>query len=121
MTTAENISCSVPGCVRNSPIPDQGPDQIIEADSYVTSVVDGVVKLRLESDKECDKSAEESDHKDHVNVASKYPPISLPTMLIDAADKSPSHPALGVKRDDKWVKWTYSEYLEGMHISFCWI
>ena len=75
-----------------------GPDQIFEASSYVTSDINGFVKLRLEDD-----TAGKND----------YPPVSLPTLLIDAAKKSPNHFALGVKRDEKWVKWTYSEYLKG--------
>jgi len=75
-----------------------GPDQIFESSSYVTSDIDGAVKLRIEND---------------ADGENKYPPVSLPTLLIDAAEISPNHVALGVKRDDKWVKWTYEEYLKG--------
>ena len=73
----------------------EGPDQIFDASSYVTSDIEGKVKLRL------DESTAE------------YPPMSLPSMLIDAAEKSPNQTALGVKRDGDWVKWTYAEYLKG--------
>ena len=72
-----------------------GPDQIFEATSYVTSDIEGAVKLRLEDD------------------TADFLPMSLPTMLIDAAEKSPNTTALGVKRDGSWVKWTYSDYLKG--------
>ena len=75
-----------------------GPDQIFEASSYVTSDINGVVKLRIESD-----TAGEN----------KYSPMSFPSMLIQAAEISPTHTALGVKRDDIWVTWNYAEYLKG--------
>ena len=76
-----------------------GPDQIFEATSYVTSDIEGAVKLRLEND------------------TADFLPMSLPTMLIDAAEKSPNTTALGVKRDGSWVKWTYSDYLKGKYFS----
>ena len=79
-----------------------GPDQIFEASSYVTSDIDGAVKLRIDLDDEGEN---------------EYLPISLPSMLLDAAEKSPSQFALGVKRDEKWVKWTYSDYLKGNKIA----
>ena len=75
-----------------------GPDQIFNASSYVTSDIDGAVKLRIEDD---------------TAAENEYAPMSLPSMLIDAVEKSPNQVALGVKRDDKWVKWTYAEYLKG--------
>ena len=73
----------------------EGPDQIFDAASFVTSAIDGKVKLRL------DESTAE------------YPPMSLPSLLIEAAEKSPNQVALSVKRDSDWVKWTYSDYLKG--------
>ena len=74
----------------------EGPDQIFDASCFVTSDIDGKVKLRL------DESTAE------------YPPMSLPSMLREAAEKSPNQVALGVKRDGDWVKWTYSDYLKGI-------
>ena len=76
----------------------EGPDQIFDASSFVTSDIDGKVRLRL------DESTKD------------YSPMSLPSMLIDAANKSPNQVALGVKRDGDWVKWTYSDYLKGKNI-----
>ena len=73
----------------------EGPDQIFDASSYVTSDINGKVKLRLDEN------------------ASEYPPMSLPSMLTKAAEESPDQIALGVKRDGDWVKWTYSDYLKG--------
>ena len=77
-----------------------GPDQIFEASSYVTAEIDGAVKLRLDENTEA------------------ITPISLPSMLVEAAEKSPNHVALGVKRDGEWKKWTYSDYLKGYTITF---
>ena len=73
----------------------EGPDQIFDASSYVTSDINGKVKLRLDEN------------------TNEYPPMSLPSMLTKAAEESPDQIALGVKRDGDWVKWTYSDYLKG--------
>ena len=78
-----------------------GPDQVFEASSYVTSNIDGAVKLRLDDNTEA------------------LSPMSLPSMLIDAAEKSPNQVALGVKRDGEWKKWTYSDYLKGRKCNLC--
>ena len=72
-----------------------GPDQVFDASSYVTSNIDSAVKLRLD------------------NSTEHLPPMSLPTMLMSAAEKSPNQVALGVKRDGEWKKWTYIDYLKG--------
>ena len=76
-----------------------GPDQVFKSSSYVTSNIEGTVKLRQEED------------------TSDLPPMSLPSMLMDAVEKSPTQVALGVKRDGSWVKWTYSDYLKGETVS----
>ena len=81
--------------------PAEGPDQIFEASSYVSSDISGVVRLRLD------------DNTDDIA------PMSVPSMLIDAAAKSPNQIALGVKRDGDWVKWTYSDYLKGDKFNLC--
>ena len=73
----------------------EGPDQIFDASAYVTSDINGKVKLRLDEN------------------TNEYPPMSLPSMLTKAAEESPDQIALGVKRDGDWVKWTYSDYLKG--------
>ena len=77
-----------------------GPDQVFDASSYVTSNIDSAVKLRLD------------------NSTEQLPPMSLPTMLMSAAEKSPNQVALGVKRDGEWKKWTYIEYLKGRNIIY---
>ena len=40
-------------------------------------------------------------------------PISVPSLLEKAAKEAPEILALSVKRDEKWIKWTYKEYLQG--------
>ena len=72
----------------------EGPDQILEANTYVTTDINGSVKLRMA------QSGPGSEQ-----------PVSVPHLLQSAAKMSPNHPALCVKRNDNWVKWTYSEYL----------
>jgi hypothetical protein len=78
-----------------------GPDQICEASAYVTSNIDSAVKLRLD------------DNTEHL------PPMSLPSMLMHAAEKSPNQVALGVKRDGEWKMWTYFDYLQGEKSQLC--
>ena len=78
-----------------------GPDQIFDASSYVTSNIDSAVKLRLDNNTE------------------HLPPISLPSMLMHAAEKSPNQVALGVKRDGEWKMWTYLDYLQGEKSQLC--
>ena len=46
-----------------------GPDQVLDASSYVTSNIDSAVKLRLD------------------DSTVQLPPMSLPTMLMNAAEK----------------------------------
>ena len=72
-----------------------GPDQIIEAETFVATTPESKVKLRTGISKPDD-----------------FKPISLPSLLRKAASKGPDHLALAVKRDDKWLKWTYRDYLE---------
>merc|ERR1712198_794550 len=73
--------------------PNKGPDQILEASSYVTTDIGECVKLRA------------------INDADNIPPISIPSMLIQAAKESPNPLAMSIKGDGVWIKWTYSEYL----------
>ena len=75
-------------------ISDQGPDQILDTESYISTSIDGCVKLRLEDSPE-------------------ILPISVPSLLEKAAKEAPEVLALSVKREDKWIKWTYKEYLQG--------
>ena len=75
-------------------ISDQGPDQILDTESYISTSTDGCVKLRLQDSPE-------------------ILPISVPSLLEKAAKEAPEILALAVKREDKWIKWTYKEYLQG--------
>ena len=75
-------------------ISDQGPDQILDTESYISTSTDGCVKLRLQDSPE-------------------ILPISVPSLLEKAAKEAPEILALSVKREDKWIKWTYKEYLQG--------
>ena len=74
----------------------QGPNQVLDSESFTSTKADGCVKLRM--------GAEDD--------ASKLPPISVPDLLKNAATEAPEVVALSVNRDEKWIKWTYKEYLE---------
>ncbi|XP_021368611.1 long-chain-fatty-acid--CoA ligase ACSBG2-like [Mizuhopecten yessoensis] len=39
-----------------------------------------------------------------------FPPITVPTAFERTVQKMPNQPALGVKRDGQWKKWTYQQY-----------
>lgn len=73
----------------------EGPNQVLESESFTTTKADGAVKLRTEND--------------DLNIT----PESIPGMLMKAAEDVPDVIALSVKRDEKWVNWTYQEYLQG--------
>ena len=77
-----------------------GPDRVLPAEHLTTTESDGVVKLRMGEDE-----------------VGSLQPISVPGLLIKAANVAPNVIALGVKRDNKWVKWTYREYLQGRILS----
>jgi len=77
-----------------------GPDHLLPANSYTSSDPGVPVKLWMPEDKE------ECDEED------LRTPLSVPTLLVRAAEDAPDHVALAVKRDGDWVKWTYEEYLE---------
>ena len=80
----------------------EGPNQVLESESFTTTKADGAVKLRTEND--------------DLNIT----PESIPGMLMKAAEDVPDVIALSVKRDDKWVNWTYQEYLQGkIRLSKC--
>ena len=76
-----------------------GPDQVIGNDlatELTTTLADGAVKIR-----QYDGDGNEN-----------HQPLSVPTMLRNAAEKWPQNTALAVKRDGSWKKWTYKEYHE---------
>ena len=72
-----------------------GPDRILPAEAFTATAPDGAVKIRL--------GQESPDN---------YEPISVPTLVKKVAKIGSDHIALTVKKDDKWVKWTYNEYLK---------
>ena len=79
---------------------DTGPDRLLPADCYTSSDPSVPVKLWM---------PEKNDDCDEEDLRT---PLSVPTLLIRAAEDAPDHVALAVKRDGAWVKWTYEEYLE---------
>jgi len=81
-----------------------GPDRLLPAESYTSSDPSVPVKLWMPED---DEDCEDEDLRT---------PLSVPTLLIRAAEDAPDHVALAVKRDDAWVKWTYEKYLEDVRI-----
>lgn len=86
--------------VVNSKTQLNGPDQILPAEDYTTSKRNGCVKLRKE---EHGLGSEE--------------PISVPTLLQDAAEAYPEVVALRVKRDGEWSTWTYERYLRDVQLA----
>ena len=75
-----------------------GPDQILESEEYITTKAEGAVKIRFGEDEYGKMTAE-----------------SVPGTLMKAAEEVPDIVALSVKRENKWVNWTYKEYLEGIY------
>merc|ERR1719318_1636077 len=73
-----------------------GPDRILPANSLSTTWPDGTVEIRF-SDR-------------HPLCQAK--PISVWTMLNNTVERCPNNIALAVKRNDKWVTWTYTQYLD---------
>ncbi len=68
-----------------------GPDRIIPCNNYTTVDADGCVKLRI-------------DPKDNLE------PIAFPTHIKKCCQEGGDRVALAVKREGKWVKWTYNQY-----------
>ena len=82
-----------------------GPDFVIQATNYTTTLPDGAVCIRkVDAD------------------ADNYVPVSVPTFLRKAAESGGEHTALAVKRDSGnegeavWTKWTYRQYLDEVEI-----
>jgi len=77
----------------------KGPDQLFPADSYVCTTATGAVKLKI----------------DERGIGS-IPPLSIPTLLQRTVSRHMDKPALCVKRDGQWVKWTYKQYLHDVQV-----
>ena len=76
-----------------------GPDQLIEdgrATNLTTTDPDGAVRLR----------------KYEGDCSDKYPILSVPTLLKNAAEKFSNKTAMAVKRNTNWITWNYKEYYE---------
>lgn len=43
---------------------------------------------------------------------SNIPPVTIPTMFERTVQKMPSHTALGVKRGEGWITWTYQQFYQ---------
>ena len=76
-----------------------GPDQIIGEEIAVgltTTFPDQAVRIR----------------RYEQDGFEKYPPLSVPTMLKNAAEQWPQNTAMSVKREGRWQKWNYQQYYE---------
>ncbi len=60
-----------------------------------TFLPDGAVRLR-------DSSGQGS--------LTTVPPLSVPSLLRQAAERNPDGLALAVKRDGEWMRWNYEQY-----------
>ena len=72
-----------------------GPDQILPADSYTTINRYGTVKFRTAKDS-----------------SENEKPISIPSKVREVVKKGGNMTALAVKRDGKWLEWTFQQYLQ---------
>ena len=76
-----------------------GPDQVIGneiATNLTATLPDAAVKIR----------------RYEQDGFQKYPPLSVPSMLKNAAEKWPENVAMAVKRNGAWKKWSYKMYYE---------
>ena len=73
----------------------KGPDRIIHAEKYTTTLPNEPVKLWQ-----------------NCLEGSKIPPKSLWSMIQETVQRVPDRTALAVKRNGVWIKWTYAEYQE---------
>ena len=72
-----------------------GPDCLLPSVSLSTTEPDGAVKIQTSE-----------------SFPDNYTPISVPTLMKNVTKVGKSHPALAVKREGKWVYWSYQEYLQ---------
>ncbi|KAI8499360.1 medium-chain fatty acid-CoA ligase [Branchiostoma belcheri] len=71
------------------------PTGLLQADSLMTWKADGAVQLRMSE-----------------TGALSRPPETVHAMFTRAVKNYPDQTALGVKRNDVWLKWTYQEYYD---------
>ena len=77
------------------PIYSNGPDMILNANSFTSTKLDQPVKIRLS----------EIDHQ-------KYVPISIYNMFKKTAEARPNHKAIGFKTSSSQKEWAYFTYEE---------
>ncbi|XP_055353740.1 long-chain-fatty-acid--CoA ligase ACSBG2-like isoform X2 [Paramacrobiotus metropolitanus] len=75
-----------------------GPDELAPADSLWTTAPDGAVRLRSGDDPS----------------TTGIPAESVVTWFNKTVDRDPSKEALKIKRDGKWLTWTYLQYYEAV-------
>jgi len=68
-----------------------GPDQILPSEALFTWHQDGAIKLSTKGQGEFARAQ----------------PMSVPSLLERATRRAPERPALAVKRNGEWQKWTY--------------
>ena len=76
-----------------------GPDRILPTENLTTIHKDGCVKIRKTSEWPGNREV-----------------VSIPTIFKKKCLSAGNSIALGVKRDGKWVKWTYLDYLRDVQI-----
>jgi len=77
----------------------KGPDQIYPADCFTVTSATAAVKLKIDE-----------------RGISSIPALSVPTLLQRTVSRQMDHLALSIKRDGKWVNWTYKQYLHDVRI-----
>jgi len=71
----------------------KGPDRILISDKYKTTQPNEAVRIRTNG-----------------HPSSRNPPKSVWSMIQETVKRAPDQPALAVKREGVWKKWTYAEY-----------
>ena len=87
-------ACNIANMTQES---SSGPDRILPADDYVSTAKDGCVKLRITKEWPANR-----------------PPVSVPTAVKKQCESAGDITALAVKRNGKWVKWSYKMYYEAI-------
>lgn len=82
----------------NSTVKLHGPDTLAHSDSHWTTHADGAVKLRAGTDP----------------LTNGIPAESVVTWFNKTVDANPSAEAMKIKRDGKWLTWSYLEYYDAV-------
>merc|ERR1719350_1796223 len=76
-----------------------GPDRIIPTEDLTTTAKDGCVQIRKTNEWPANRET-----------------ISIPTVFKKSCVSAGNITALGVKREGKWVTWSYLDYLRDVEI-----